>query len=256
MNRVFNSLTVRTIDEDKRIIEGWATTARKDRVSDIVEPLGAEFDLPIPLLLDHAHGDAVGEVEMADVTSKGIRFRARIKKISEPGLARDLVDKAWHLAKHGLRKHVSIGFQPLEWTALPDGGQRFTKWSWYELSLVSVPATQDAVIESVKHTGRRGTSPRVRARSPKFISAADRRKQRGGTIIDERKHLRRARAALARVLGEKNVPRFQTLAALERWDDEHQLKAAAKGAVWLGYEALMKAAPKRKPLPVVRLWGR
>jgi HK97 family phage prohead protease len=158
MNRVFNSLTVRTIDDDQRVIEGVATTNRKDRVSDIVESLGAEFDLPIPLLLDHSHSDAVGEVEAAEVTSTGIRFRARIKKIAEPGLAKDLVDKAWHLVKYGLRKTCSIGFQPLEYEPLPDGGLRFTKWSWYELSLVSVPANQDAVIESVKRAprGRRG----------------------------------------------------------------------------------------------------
>lgn len=158
MNRVFNSLTVRTIDEELRVIEGVATTNRKDRVSDIVEPLGGEFDLPIPLLLDHVHSDAVGEVETAEVTSTSIRFRARIKKIDEPGLAKDLVDKAWHLVKYGLRKTCSIGFQPLEYEPLPGGGLRFTRWSWYELSLVSVPANQDAVIESVKRAprGKRG----------------------------------------------------------------------------------------------------
>ena len=135
------------------------TTARQDRVSDIVEPLSAEFDLPIPFLLDHNHSEAVGEVEMAEVTSKGIRFVARIKKIREAGLAKDLVDRAWHLLKYGLRKTVSIGFQPLEWEPLPDGGQRFTRWSWYELSAVSVPANQDAVIESIKRAPNSRTQP-------------------------------------------------------------------------------------------------
>jgi hypothetical protein len=66
-----------------------------------------------------------------------------------------LTDEAWQLAKHGLRKCVSIGFQPLEYEPLKDGGLRFTRWSWYELSLVSVPANSDAVIETVKRGPRR-----------------------------------------------------------------------------------------------------
>ena len=197
MNRVFNSLTVRTIDEDKRIIEGWATTARKDRVSDIVEPLGAEFDLPIPFLLDHDHSEAVGEVELAEVTSKGIRFVARIKKIPEPGLAKDLVDRAWHLLKYGLRKTVSIGFQPLEWEPLSDGGQRFTRWSWYELSAVSVPANQDAVIESVKRAPNSRTQPvRISKREKLTVVKLSRKDKIRGQILIEADRRERARKRL------------------------------------------------------------
>jgi uncharacterized protein len=156
MDRAFHTLTIRTISEDKRIIEGWATTARTDRTGDIVEPLGSEFELPLPLLLDHDHRLAVGEVEQVEVTSKGIRFLARIKKIDEPGQAKDLTDAAWHYAKHGLRKCVSIGFQPLDYDTLPGGGLRFTRWSWHELSLCAVPANPDAVIETVKQAHRAG----------------------------------------------------------------------------------------------------
>jgi HK97 family phage prohead protease len=160
MQRVFNALTIRTLDSEQRLIEGWATTPRSDRMGDIVEPLGAEFDLPIPFLLDHDHTLAVGEVEKAEVTSKGIRFVARIKKIPEPGAAKDLVDKAWHLLKHGLRRTVSIGFQPHEYEPLPTGGLRFKVWSWLELSAVSVPANADARVDGIKrasnHSKRRG----------------------------------------------------------------------------------------------------
>lgn len=151
MDRAFHNLTIRTVDEGKRIIEGWATTGRTDRMGDIVEPLGSEFDLPLPLLLDHNHSLAVGEVEQAEVTSTGIRFMARIKKINTPGKARDLVDMAWDYARHGLRKCVSIGFMPLAYDPLPTGGLRFTRWSWHELSLCAVPANADCVIDGVKH---------------------------------------------------------------------------------------------------------
>lgn len=150
MDRIFSKLTIKSIDEDQRIVEGIASTPTIDRAGDIVEPLGAEYDLPIPFLLDHDHREAVGEVEYAEVTAKGIRFRARIKKISEPGLAKDLVDKAWHLLKLGLRRCVSIGFSASEAEPLPSGGYRFKRWTWLELSAVSVPAQPDAVVTGLK----------------------------------------------------------------------------------------------------------
>lgn len=258
MDRNFTAkLTVKVLDEDERVIEGIASTPRRDRQDDVLEPLGAEYDLPIPFLLDHDHRQNVGAVEMAEATSKGIRFRARIKKIAEPGLAKDLVDQAWHYLKYGLRPMVSVGFQPLDYEPLAGGGYRYKRWFWYELSAVSIGAQPDAVVTGVKRASRRNRAPlRVQTQSSKFVSAAARRKRRGGLITDEHKYVRKARAALAHALGEKNVPRFQTLAALERWDDERQLVAAAKGAVWLGYESLMASAPRKKLTPVVRLWSR
>jgi HK97 family phage prohead protease len=138
MDRVFGNLQIKTIDEDQRI--------------------GAEFDLPIPFLLDHDHSEAVGEVEAAEVTATGIRFRARIKKISEPGLAKDLVDRAWHLLKAGLRKSTSIGFRPLDREPTPSGGWRFLRWEWLELSACAVPCNPEARITGLKRAplGPRG----------------------------------------------------------------------------------------------------
>lgn len=260
MDRAFHHLTIRTLDEGKRTLEGWATTGRTDRTGDIVEPLGSEFELPLPLLLDHDHALAVGEVEQAEVTSQGIRFLARIKKISEPGKAKDLTDMAWHYARHGLRKCVSIGFQPIEWAPLPAGGMRFTRWSWFELSLCTVPANPDAVIETIKRAPAsarsRGVTPVRTARRGRFVSAAARRKKRGTVIASEAQYVRRARAALCAKFGEGKVPRFRSLTALEAWDDDRQRLALAKGALWIGYEALMASAPPMpKPQPVVKLGG-
>jgi hypothetical protein len=150
MQRIFSDLSIKTISEDERVIEGIATTPRADRMGDIVESNGAEFSLPIPFLLDHNHTEAVGEVELAQVTSTGIRFRARIKKIPEPGHAKDLVDRAWQLIKNGLRRFVSIGFRPIEFERLASGGLRFTAWEWLELSAVTVPAQPDAAITGMK----------------------------------------------------------------------------------------------------------
>jgi HK97 family phage prohead protease len=142
---------VKFLDEEKREIEGWASAPSTDRQGDIVEPLGAKFQLPLPLLIDHDHHQAVGEVFEATPTPKGIRFRARIMKIAEPGAAKDLVDYAWALVRSGLRKTVSIGFRGIDVDVLPTGGYHWKSWDWYELSLVAVPAQPDAKVTGFKN---------------------------------------------------------------------------------------------------------
>ena len=150
MNKAFVALTIKALDEDARTVEGWATTPDVDRVGDIVLPKGAEYNLPIPFLLDHNHDEVVGEVDRVEVTDKGIKFWAHIKKISEEGEAKSLCDKAWSYIKHGLRKAVYIGFRPLVFDVLPNGGLKFTSWEWYELSAVGIPAQPSAVITGTK----------------------------------------------------------------------------------------------------------
>ncbi len=183
MNRAFSQLQIRSIREDERLIEGWATTPQPDRMDDVVEPRGALFKLPIPLLLDHNHAEAVGEVESAEVTAQGIRFIARVKKISEPGAAKDLVDRGWSLIKNGLRRSVSIGFRPLKQERIEGGGYRFTSWEWLELSAVSVPAQPGATITGVKAYRRPGVvkvtlSPREIIMGKNLAAAAERAKVR------------------------------------------------------------------------------
>jgi HK97 family phage prohead protease len=150
MNRAFVALEIKALDDDARTIEGWATTPEVDRMGDIVLPKGAEYELPIPFLLDHDHSQVVGEVDKVQVTDKGIKFWAHIKKIAEEGDAKALCDKAWSFIKHGLRKAVSIGFRPLDFDVLPNGGLKFTSWEWYELSAVGIPAQPGAVITGTK----------------------------------------------------------------------------------------------------------
>jgi HK97 family phage prohead protease len=150
MNRAFVNFEIKSLDDDARTIEGWATTPEVDRMGDIVLPKGAEYELPIPFLLDHDHSQVVGEVDRVVVTDKGIKFWASIKKIAEEGDAKALCDKAWSYIKHGLRKAVSIGFRPLEFDVLPNGGLKFTSWEWYELSAVGIPAQPGAKITGTK----------------------------------------------------------------------------------------------------------
>lgn len=151
MNKAQMELQLKALDDDERILEGWATRPEEDRVGDVVLPRGVVYKLPIPFLLDHDHKKAVGEVYKVEVSDKGIRFWARIMKIAEEGEVKQLCDAAWALVKYGLRKSVSIGFLPLDVEQIPNSyGIVVKKWEWFELSAVTVPALASASITNFK----------------------------------------------------------------------------------------------------------
>lgn len=152
MDRAYSVFEIKAVDDDARIIEGVATTPKTDRIGDIVEPEGAQFKLPLPLLWQHDRHSPIGHVLEADVTEKRIRVRAQIASDEEPGPLKDLLDKAWRAIKKGLVRGLSIGFRATEPPTPIDGtfGLRFTKWEWLELSAVTIPANVDATITAVK----------------------------------------------------------------------------------------------------------
>lgn len=151
MDRAFSMLEIKAINEEERVIEGIASTPTPDRMGDIVEPMGAVFSLPMPLLWQHSHSQPVGFVEFAKPTAKGIPYKARILKIDEPGVLKDRLDEAWQSVKHKLVRAVSIGFKSIEHAFIKDtSGIHFTKWEWMELSLVTLPANREATITAVK----------------------------------------------------------------------------------------------------------
>jgi HK97 family phage major capsid protein/HK97 family phage prohead protease len=150
MDRAYSLLEIKAVDEDAREIEGWATTPAPDRVGDIVEPLGAKFSNPLPLLWMHRHEAPVGEATFGKPTAKGIPFKARIAKIAEPGILKDRVDEAWQSLKAKLVRAVSIGFRSLEHSYMDTGGIRFSATEILELSLVTVPANAEATITAIK----------------------------------------------------------------------------------------------------------
>jgi uncharacterized protein len=143
-------LVVKVVSEAGRVITGLATTPAPDRLHDVVEPLGAKYQLPISLLLDHDHRSPVGRVTAATPSAAGITVRAEIAAPTEPGQVRDLCNRAWHLCKHQLIRALSIGFRPIRTEPLEGGrGLRYCEWEFLELSLVAVPACAGAVITSV-----------------------------------------------------------------------------------------------------------
>lgn len=145
--------------DGERWIEGIATTARQDRVGDIVMPQGARYELPLPLLFAHRHEEPVGTVVEASVSAAGIRVRAKLTK----GVAR--ADEVWNLVRDKALS-LSIGFQSIRSTPMPGGGLRFDEWSWHELSAVSVPANPDARVAIAKCVAYATASAPARTEAP------------------------------------------------------------------------------------------
>ena len=80
ITRAFSTLTLKSIDEEQRIIEGIASTPNSDRKGDVVWPRGAKFKLPLPFLMQHAAtpNESVGHVIAATVTDEGIRINSNL----------------------------------------------------------------------------------------------------------------------------------------------------------------------------------
>jgi HK97 family phage major capsid protein/HK97 family phage prohead protease len=150
MDRAYSVLTVKKVDPEQRIITGTATTPAPDRMGDIVEPLGVEFKNPMPLLHQHNTEEPVGTVRFDKPTAGGITFTAKMPQIDAPGPLRDRVETAWEEVKAGLVRAVSIGFRPLEYSRMEDGGIRYIRSEVLELSLVTIPAQQAATIDAIK----------------------------------------------------------------------------------------------------------
>src|SRR5574340_391804 len=150
--RAYAKLVVKSVNDDERIIEGIATTPTPDRYGDIVEPKGAQFALPLPLLRMHDHTMPIGKVLEAKVTDAGIWIKAQIAKLSDGSELPKRLDDAWQEVKLELMGGLSIGFRAVEYSYIDKATYsiRFTKWEWYELSVVTVPVNADCSIQNIK----------------------------------------------------------------------------------------------------------
>jgi HK97 family phage prohead protease len=170
----WSTLTIKATSEaaDAGYLEGIASTPSTDRVGDIVEPKGAIFSLPLPLLWQHDSGMPIGTVTGMTVADTGITIKATVSLVTRR------IQDQWALIKAGLVRGLSIGFRPLESEPV-DGksvwnGERFTSWEFLELSAVTIPANADASILAVKHFDRRPPGDTGADGSPARIDQAAR----------------------------------------------------------------------------------
>lgn len=143
--KAYSTFTVKSFDEEMRVIRGIASTPETDREGDQVIPKGARFQLPVPLLAQHDHNQPVGMVTAAEVSEKGIEIEATIAKDSELSY----VERTWRQVKAGLLRGFSIGFRADKYEPISTG-KKWLSYEIFEISLVTIPANAGAGISSVK----------------------------------------------------------------------------------------------------------
>ncbi|HCI6749365.1 TPA: phage major capsid protein [Klebsiella variicola subsp. variicola] len=156
--RAYSLMTVKAVNEDEQVITGIASTPSPDRYGDVMEPDGAKFNLPLPLLWQHDPLQPIGSITKARVTNDGIEITAQVAKADAktPSLMAARLAEAWASIKSGLVRGLSIGFRPIEYAYIDDGGTRFTAWDLMEVSAVTIPANADCNIQTIKNfSGKR-----------------------------------------------------------------------------------------------------
>lgn len=227
MHRAYSLLTIKAIDKERRIITGIATTPEPDRVGDVVEPLGVKFKNPLPLLLFHDHTNPVGTVRFDKPTKDGITFEAHLPEIDEPGPLKTAVDHAWQLVKRRLVRGVSIGFRVLNdaMDLMRDtGGIRFRETEVLELSLVTVPANQDATIHTIKSADQEralsGSTPSVSSPAAALSPRPRRDRSMKKTVSDKITALRTQRKSISDRMAALMQPVLDE--EIDTLDDENQ----------------------------------
>lgn len=209
LQRAYSLLEIKAVDDAERIIEGIASTPQSDRDGDVMEPTGAEFELPMPLLWQHRHDTPIGHVLAARVTPDGIWIRAQISKLTDPSPLTDQIESAWAAVKARLVRGFSVGFrvEPGDVEPIRGKGNRIKRWLWLETSAVTIPANAGATIDVVKSadaeylaaSGQSSTPPRVRG-SVKMLPLSH--NEGTVTIQEQIKGFEATRAAKAAAMAE------------------------------------------------------
>lgn len=148
----YSLMTLKAVNEESRTITGIASTPTSDRYNDVMEPKGAVFNLPLPLLWQHDPMSPIGTISKARITDDGMEITAQLVKPDStmPSQMAARLDEAWHSIKNGLVRGLSIGFRGIEYAFLDDGGIRFIKWDLMEVSAVTIPANAECTIQTIK----------------------------------------------------------------------------------------------------------
>lgn len=212
LDRACTIMTVKAVDEDKRIITGIASTPSPDRDGDIMDPDGAKFGSENPFLWQHDRTQPIGNCSAKKV-KKGLQITAQLVKPT-PDMPSQLVarlEEAWASIKSGLVKGLSIGFKPIKYAYLDSGGIHFLEWELLEVSAVTIPANAECSIQTVKSFDRQllaalGTEkPVVKTNQPAGASAPNKSSQKGKptmNIAEQIKSFENKRAALAASLSD------------------------------------------------------
>jgi|GEM_PF-1750583 len=135
------------IDEEQRLVEGYATTDAVDLDGEIVD-----LEATREAMEEYSHwrnvrymhqAHAVGVVKEMYVDEKGLYVQVKV-----------VDDECWVKVKEGVLKAFSIGFYVLDWIwDAVKKAWRITKYRLIEISLVDRPANPECVYSIVKRAG-------------------------------------------------------------------------------------------------------
>jgi HK97 family phage major capsid protein/HK97 family phage prohead protease len=208
MDRLFGTLELRSTDDELREFDGIANTSALDDHGTVIEPAGARFTLPIPLLWQHDQKTPVGEITHAELRGGKWYVRGSIRKVSEPGAVRDATDAAWHNVKYKLVRGLSVGFNKAKLK-----GTRIIEWVWRELSLVTIPSNSEANILTVRSAYLAASGETSVVSSP-GVSGIQPNPRRSMTIqeqITQHENSRAAKVAARDALLERSAAEGRTL---------------------------------------------
>lgn len=124
---------------EERRIRARANSDDLDRYGTVVEPQGMRAVRgAVPLLLGHDRDKPIGRIEFIERTEEDVQFEALITD-----------DTAWALVKQGVLTGVSVGFIAYDWHE-EDGTTFITDWELVEISLVTTPANDQALIMEMR----------------------------------------------------------------------------------------------------------
>ncbi|QUT14133.1 phage major capsid protein [Rahnella inusitata] len=211
LNRACTLMTIKAVNEDDRIITGIASTPSPDRDGDIMEPEGAKFRSDTPFLWQHDRTQPIGSCT-PKMVKEGLQITAKLVKPTPdmPSQLAARLDEAWASIKSGLVKGLSIGFRPIEYSYLDEGGIRFLSWDLLEVSAVTIPANAECNITTVKSYDRQllaasGNEKPVVKSTPSAGATAKKPNEIKGknmNIAEQIKSFEAKRAALAASLND------------------------------------------------------
>ena len=137
---VHKSAAVTKVDGEFRFV---LSDASVDRMGDVIEPTGWQFDAYVPALFNHGKQDPIPIGSWSDIRLKNGRLEGKLNFL-EQGLS-PRVDEYRALLEHGHLLGASVGFSDIESEPLPDRrGKRYKKQRLLECSLVTIPANANA----------------------------------------------------------------------------------------------------------------
>ncbi len=148
---------VKALDADVQLREEseivmTITTETRDREGDIIRASGWRLDryMRNPVVL-WAHQHATPPVAKAkQIEPQGDRLVAIAEFVPEDTpVVGPLATALKRLYRDGFMRGVSVGFLPLKWRQMPDGGREFIEQELLEFSFVPVPANPEALARGV-----------------------------------------------------------------------------------------------------------